>query len=328
MNTQMVQGSERASDSRLPNLVIAGVYKAATTSLFMYLSAHEDVCASRIKETRYFRPLSYGRDLKPFAEYRKHFLHCGNQRYVLEATPGYFYGGRDVAEAIKAHLPDARILIVLRDPVSRLFSFYKFMKSCLRLEKNVTLEEYIRACEALPPAERRLRKNIAYWGIEGGLYADYMDTWFDVFGAEDVRVLFFENLKQDIPSLLSGVCEWLDLDPSPLLQRLTVSRENRTVGYRSRLLQRLALKLNRRGEAFWREHPPLKRALRKVYYVFNGASYEETMSDGTRAYLNRIYEPYNVRLAAQLSDRGYSEFPGWLSRHVHREERERANGET
>ena len=48
------------TEPRLPNLVIAGVPKAGTTSLFNYLAQHPDICPSDVKETRYFEPLRYG----------------------------------------------------------------------------------------------------------------------------------------------------------------------------------------------------------------------------------------------------------------------------
>ncbi len=56
------------TSARVPNLVIVGVVKSGTTSLFNYLSQHPDICPSDVKETRYFDPLRFGgmetRDVK------------------------------------------------------------------------------------------------------------------------------------------------------------------------------------------------------------------------------------------------------------------------
>jgi hypothetical protein len=99
----------------LPNLLIAGVAKAGTTSLFRYLAQHPDVCPSDVKELRYFSALRYGEDMAPLESYSAHFAHCEGQRYRMEATPGYYAGGRLVADAVDDLLPGARVLVSFRD---------------------------------------------------------------------------------------------------------------------------------------------------------------------------------------------------------------------
>jgi hypothetical protein len=301
-------------DLVLPNLIIAGVTKAATTSLFTYLSAHPDICASRIKETQYFLPLYFGQDLPPLADYAQHFTHCRGSRYRMEATVGYIYGGAPIAAAIRLHLPEPRIIMVLREPVSRLFSFYKFEKNSLLLGEDLSLEEYVRACESIPHEARWRRENHVYTGIEGGLYARYLEAWFDVFEDSELKILFFETMVSEMRTQLGEICAWLGLEYNVYLQNLTVSRENKSVGYKNRTLQDLALKLNWRGEAFWRAHPRLKRVLRRAYYAVNGTQHEEQISEETRAYLESIFKPFNQRLAAQLVHRGYTDLPEWLAR--------------
>ena len=54
---------------RLPNLVIVGVGKAGTTSLFHYLRQHPDICGSDIKELRFLNPLRRGEPLAPLARF-------------------------------------------------------------------------------------------------------------------------------------------------------------------------------------------------------------------------------------------------------------------
>ena len=81
---------------RIADLVIAGVPKAATGSLFAYLAQHHDVCASDLKETGYFNhynPQRHSGPVPPIEEYARHFAHSAGERYALEATPTYSYGG-------------------------------------------------------------------------------------------------------------------------------------------------------------------------------------------------------------------------------------------
>ena len=85
----------------LPNLLIIGVPKAGTTSIFSYLNLHKDVFGSNPKEPGYFHPLRWGEKLANIAKYEKAFSGYSNQKYAMEATPGYFYGGKKVSDKMK-----------------------------------------------------------------------------------------------------------------------------------------------------------------------------------------------------------------------------------
>jgi len=300
----------------LPNLVIAGVNKAATTSLFMYLSAHPDICPSTKKETGHFLYLRYGLEMPPIEHYQRYFDHCQNEKYVMEATGGYFYGGAVVAKAMKKVLGRVKVILLLREPIARLFSFYKFKKSMLELDQDLTFEEYVRRCENLAPDERRKRENNVYWGIEGGFYADYLEDWFDAFGSDDLKVLFSEHLRDDPESVLIDLCGWLGIEHDEYISSLDISFENKTMDYKSRALQRIALAINWEAEAFWRSHPRIKKLLRRLYYAMNGRSHTEVISEEMKAYLGSVFKPYNQRLAVQLLGHGYTDLPAWLSQEI------------
>ena len=84
-----------------PNLLIIGPPKSGTTFLFQILRMHPDICASIIKETRYFSPILRNETIRSFDNYLKYFKHYNNERVIMEATPGYFYGGENMATKIK-----------------------------------------------------------------------------------------------------------------------------------------------------------------------------------------------------------------------------------
>ena len=119
--------------SRLPNLVIAGVGKAGTTSMFHYLSQHSDICASTVKEPRYFRVDGEQGRPDPLESYARLFTHCGAERYVMEASPQYFKGGSRTIDLIRTTLKDPRVILMFRDPVQRMWSEYRFKKSRLSI---------------------------------------------------------------------------------------------------------------------------------------------------------------------------------------------------
>jgi hypothetical protein len=303
--------------SKLPNLVMAGVPKAATTSVFAYLSAHPDVCPSSIKETQYFLPIRYGHDeLDAIEALEKYFSSCGDVRYRMEATLGYLYGGQPLAARMKSILGDPKIIFMLRNPVERAMSFYRFEKGELRLDKKLTFDGYLEQCLAIPDSELELRKNNTYWAIGGGMYAHWMPDWYEVFEPQQIKVVFQENLTADPIAFLTDLCGWLGIDHVRFLSDLDLTRENKSTSYRNRTLQNAALRVNWGMESFWRSNPWLKKRLRSAYYAINGTPHVERMSDETRARLEEIYQPYNQSLAKLLAEKGVRNLPEWLAKEL------------
>ncbi|MCI0637190.1 MAG: sulfotransferase domain-containing protein [Actinobacteria bacterium] len=301
---------------RAANTIIAGVNKAGTTSLFVSLQAHPQVATSAVKETRYFLPARYGRPLEPPSVYAAYF--AGDDRPVrLEATPSYFYGGTPlVAEIVELLGPGIRIIVVLREPVSRLVSFFTFQKARLRLPEEMTLEEYLAVADGMHDDDFGDPENEKWFGFRGGCYADYLPSWASAFG-DNLRILFFDDLTRDPRSTLADVATWLGIDADRLGSG-DLSSENRTIGFRSRGFQRVALTINDRLERLLRRHPDLKRRLRSAYYRVNGRAAREGIPAAVRTELEERYREPNARLAVQLRDAGVTKLPGWLTAPVSR----------
>lgn len=303
--------TQDGTEERLPNLVIAGVGKAGTTSLFWYLSQHPDVCGSSVKEPRYFR---YRDDpeaeLPPLSEYASHFSHCGSQRYVMEASPQYFKGGPRTIAAMRATLPDPRVILMFRDPVARMWSEYRFKRSHMTVPQDMTFDAYVARCERVRD-ERRARTgaDADYYTLAGGFYADLVGAWLEAFG-DDIRVLFFEDMVNDAPAFVAGVCRWLGIDDA-VAASLTYSVENKTEGFRSGSLQRLALSANKEGGAL-RNRRRLKAPLRRAYYAINKSRAPEHMTPEIRHRLRKAFGPSNAALAERLRALGYDPLPSWL----------------
>ncbi len=304
-------------DQLLPNLIIAGVHKAGTTSVFTYLSLHPAVCGSDTKEIGYFMPLRYNLPLPPLAQYTAHWTHCkASTRYRLEASPSYLYGSAVVAKAIRELLGDqVRILILLRNPVDRLFSFYERKKQNAYLRPSLPFRQFfeqsIQAVGQVAPWQSEDEQALIQRGVQEGIYINYLPDWFECFDKQ-LRVLFFEDLRRDAVGFMADLCAWLDLDASCYQPRDFVI-ENQTVGVRLRWLHRLLLMVNKKFEPFWRKNVGLKRTLRQWYRALNARQQgREQMTDEEREVLETFYQPYNRRLAAYLKSKGIFSLPGWL----------------
>jgi len=296
----------------LPNLLIAGVAKAATTSLFRYLGQHPDVYPAPKKELRYFTTLRYGEPLPPLGDYARNFAHSDGERYRMEATPGYYAGGRTVAEAVDRLLPDVRVIVSLRDPVQRCWSWYQFVRSTARIPKEMAFAEYVDRCMRLhDEGTDGHRVNQQFWGLGGGCYDLWLDPWLEVFGHR-FRIEFFEDVVRDSPGVVKGLCDWLEID-SAVCAGFAYAVENKTVQYKNKPLQKAALSVNRNSEVFFAAHPGVKRALRGAYYRINSEKNRDRMDPAVRERLVEFYTPHNERLAAKLADANRMDCPDWLS---------------
>lgn len=297
--------------ARLPNLLIGGVAKAGTTSLFRYLAQHPEVCPSSVKEARYFSAIRYGEPLPPLEGYARLFAHTTGERYRMEATPGYYPGGRPVADAVRETLSDPQVVVCFRDPIQRCYSWYRFVRSTARIPKGMGFPAYLDRCEQLHRSGvDHHREHQPYWGVGGGCYDRWIADWLDVFGTA-LRIVYFEDLTADPHAVIEDLCGRLGIDTG-VCAGFRYDIENRTVQYRNRGLQRVALAVNRTGERVFGQHPALKRTLRGAYYRINADSRPEHLDSASLARLAAFYAPHNDLLRSALIAAGRDRLPAWL----------------
>jgi hypothetical protein len=300
--------------SRLPNLIIGGVHKAGTTSLFVYLSKHPKVGASNIKEIGFFMPLREGNPLPPIENYMSYFSHCTDERYVMEASPSYIYGKEKIADAIRQHCGQAKIIMILREPIDRLGSFYNHIRSKAMLDENVDMYSFIQ--KSLAGIDDHSKQDYFTRGVKEGFYSEYLGPWFERFN-NDLKIVFFDDLKKRPKELTQEICEWLGLE-TDVFKESDFTVENKTVYYKNKAIHKMILAINKKLEAFWRRNHNLKKKLRSFYYLFNAQKTSgETMDARTLKLLNEIYTPYNYQLLKMLQEHGYKQLPSWLIESEH-----------
>jgi len=295
---------------KVANALIAGVNKAGTTSLFVTLAGHPDIAPAAVKETHYFLPARWGKPLDPRAVYESYWVDAGDAPVRLEGTPAYFSGGPALVQAVRAVCGDARIVVVLREPVARLISYFTYQQARMRIPESMTLAEYLARADALTDADFHDPDNEVYFGVRGGMYADDLPDWVAEFG-DDLLVLFFDDLVLHPHETVARAARFLGVDPAGLPAD-GLSSENRTTGFKNSGLQRIALGFNDRFEPFLRRHHGLKRRLRAAYVRVNGRAMPLPITDTERAALWARYADANARLADQLAAMGVTDLPSWL----------------
>lgn len=189
-------------------LIIGGAPKAGTTSLYKWLSDHPEVCASSLKETRFFLDAGYPLPcVKRFngtnlAEYDGFYRHCRDSDRPLrvDATPDYLYSR--TALRIVELLPRARIVFILRDPVERMVSWYKYARQKGLISEGVSFDEYVMAQVGKPitsdtPVHLR--------ALDQCRYDQYLPAFREAFG-EHCLTIDFNELKADPRLVMARLC--------------------------------------------------------------------------------------------------------------------------
>ena len=165
----------------LPNFIIVGAPKAGTTSIYRYLSKHPEVFMSSPKEINYFsidqiesQNLYYNYfKVKSLIEYEKLFDGVTNETAIGEGSVSYLFY-KETPAKIKNIIPDVKIIILLREPISRAFSHY-LMDNKLGLV-NDSFENIIFKTSISD------KQNLYYQQyVELGLYYKQIKRYFDIF---------------------------------------------------------------------------------------------------------------------------------------------------
>jgi len=282
-----------------------------TTSLFRYLSHHPQVFPSSLKETNYFVPLRYGQEPEAIERYEGYFAQAEGQRYLMEATPKYIYGGRRLVERMRDTLPDARVILSLRNPVDRLFSSFVYKRSYSLVDTDFTFPVFLEQCQAMPMEEKLKAENFVFFAREAGHYADFLPDWHELYG-DQLKVVFFDHLKSDARTWVKDICRWLDLDPD-LYDEMSFTVENKSVNYKNRRMMRFAFAIDEKFQGLWNRFPRFKGFLSWAHRGVNVNPIKEKMDPELRGELEEHYRPYNAKLKEQLAAMGQADdLPDWV----------------
>ena len=213
-----------ASARALPDFLVIGAQRSGTSSLYKYLGAHPSIIPSLRKEIEYFST-EYGRGE---AWYRAHFplelrrswskLVRGQRPLTFEATPDYLLDHRAAARA-HAAVPNAKIIVLLRNPVERAHSNYfhnlRYGMESLSFEEALEAEAERLAGERdrMEDSDYRALPLRRYSYVERGMYAEQLRPWLDRFG-DQVLVMPSEGLFRDPSGRLADLYAFLGVDPS------------------------------------------------------------------------------------------------------------------
>lgn len=218
-------------------LIVVGAQKGGTTALYRYLSEHPDIQIPNNKEIDYFNGL--GDKPAKLSEYQKNFpasFDLNKKIISIDVSPSYLLDAEFVAGKIHTMSPSIKIVVLLREPVSRAISSWFMYKKLYSQDpdwfinsdwvKNNSFKQLVRRKHtfgedfAMDIEEEVLAlkqgKRIEYPIIEYGLYKKQLSPFIKLFGRDNILILDSNDLKESTQTSLNQITSLIGLKPHTL----------------------------------------------------------------------------------------------------------------
>ncbi|XP_035259043.1 heparan sulfate glucosamine 3-O-sulfotransferase 2-like [Anguilla rostrata] len=190
-------GSPKFGNKKLPNAIIVGVKKGGTRAVLEFIRIHPDVRAVGTEphffDRNYDRGLDWYRGLMP---------RTLDSQITMEKTPSYFVT-REAPRRISSMSRDAKLIVVVRNPVTRAISDYT---------QTLSKKPDIPSFEALAFRNRSLGQVDTSWNaIRIGMYVLHLENWLQYFPLSQIHFVSGERLITDPAGELGRVQDFLGL---------------------------------------------------------------------------------------------------------------------
>uniref|UniRef100_A0A0D9R9J8 Sulfotransferase n=1 Tax=Chlorocebus sabaeus TaxID=60711 RepID=A0A0D9R9J8_CHLSB len=251
---------------QLPQAIIIGVKKGGTRALLEFLRVHPDVRA--VGAEPHFFDRSYDKGL---AWYRDLMPRTLDGQITMEKTPSYFVT-REAPARISAMCKDTKLIVVVRDPVTRAISDYT---------QTLSKRPDIPTFESLTFKNRTTGLIDTSWSaIQIGIYAKHLEHWLRHFPIRQMLFVSGERLISDPAGELGRVQDFLGL------KRIITDKHfyfNKTKGFPCLKKAEGSSRPHCLGKTKGRTHPEIDREvvrrLREFYRPFNLKFYQMTGHD-------------------------------------------------
>lgn len=205
----------------VPNFLIAGAPKAATTFLHNALTQHPEIFLTQKKEPRFFafegcqvskRDRANRNVITDFDSYLNLFQ--GSEGYSArgEASPVYF-GSMQAPRNIHKRFPDIRFIVVVRQPVERAYSHFIFAKQKGFEPSDATFYDALITPEIIYRGFRRVRPY-----LHDSNYGKSFRRYLEYFDRSQFLFLRHEHVRSDVNSVLKSVERFLNVRHYPYVK--------------------------------------------------------------------------------------------------------------
>lgn len=200
------------------NAFIVGAPKCGTTSLATYLGCHNDVFICDPKEPHYFStdiPMNSDYTSMSFESQRdyENLFRNAKEKIIIDASTSYLWSQEAIGN-IKRYNPDAKIIVMLRNPVDMVISLHnEELYSCAEDEEDFlrawALQEYRKHGIAIPKRCRAPQKLIYR---EIAMHGKNLLRVYEYFPKNQVHVILMDDMKADMLGVYKGVLDFLGVE--------------------------------------------------------------------------------------------------------------------
>jgi hypothetical protein len=191
----------------IPNLFIVGAPKCGTTSLYDKLGLHPDIFCPALKEPCFFsRSISGFPDwgLATLDAYLKAYSDSEPFRYRVDGST-WSFSIKGTERLIKEFNPQAKCIILLRNPIDRAFSSWSFAYT----NGWTTVASFPEAVHMELASTGNSSWDFRY--IETSLYSDRLNDYMQFFGKDALKIFIFEDLIAHPEAVFDELISWLDI---------------------------------------------------------------------------------------------------------------------
>jgi hypothetical protein len=185
-------------ENRLPDFLIIGVAKSGTTTLSNFLISHPEAAIAKVKEPHFFSyKFVFDRGIPWYAAL---FKDCGQAKVIGEASTSYSRVHQHpwAVQNIRNTLPNVKIIMMVRHPLDRILSaFIEWLGTPNHNQVFTSINEALVQMPTFLEASR-------YWRI--------YETYAAAFGANNIHVVWFDDLVKDQHKAFAEVCRFLTID--------------------------------------------------------------------------------------------------------------------
>jgi len=205
-----------------PNTFLIGVQKSATTSVYDWISQHHEVCGPiALKDYPFFlEDEKYNRGIETLQDAFIEEGYTEKNKIVLQGNVQYIFH-KKALQRIHKFDSEAKLIVVLRNPVDRALSAFQFFKKLNK--ETLTLNEALKAEERRMKGDLQTINDLTYKAH--GLYSKQLKNVFDLFDPKQVLVLFYEDIINKPEDLIKKTYKFLGIDTEyvPQFKKLNVT---------------------------------------------------------------------------------------------------------
>ena len=225
-----------------PDFIGIGAMRCGTTWIADKLRKHPEIYVpENFKELHFFDQF-YNKGIE---WYESNFSKKEEDQIAGEFTPKYLRSTK-IANLIKKHYPDTKLIISLRNPISRAFSHYNFLKKHTNIESNFYKSLFDKKYEILM----------------AGLYSEQIQRYLNLFPRKNIHIILFDDIKKNPEDVVKNLYSFLEVDPHFRPEKLSKAL-NKRVGVNIRFIQIYIPKIKQ----FFRQYILLRTFL-KYFGVF------------------------------------------------------------